>query len=176
LSTAAPNKATPNAPGYAVSRPGGKCAASGKDILPGHKFMALVKETPLGLERQDFALDAWEGVDKSEALAFWQTVMPQPDAVKKKPFVDDEILCGLFERLAGTTEENKLHFRFVLGLILMRKRLLIYESTIKKEDGEYWLMRVKGREDRLEMLNPRLNEEQVKTVSEQLGQIMNEEL
>ncbi len=176
MSSAVPPKTNPQQAGYAVSRPGGKCAATGADILPGDKFMALVKETSTGLERHDYSLDAWDDADKTDALAFWQTVMPQPDAVKKKPFVDDEILAGLFERMADTTEENKLHFRFVLGLILMRKRVLVYESTENRDDGEYWLMRFRGRDDKLAMLNPKLTEEQVKSVSEQLGQIMNEEL
>ena len=40
---------------------------------------------------------------------------------KKKIFVDDQVLCEIFERLADTTEPPKLNFRFVLGLILMRK-------------------------------------------------------
>ena len=115
-------------------------------------------------------------LDTSQALAFWQMAMPAPDQVKKKIFVDDEVLCTLFERLSDTTEENKLHFRFVLGLILMRKRLLVYETSQTTEGVESWTMRVKGREDRLTMINPKLNEEQVKAVSAQLGEIMNEEL
>jgi len=179
LSTAAPAKGNqqPNATvGYSVSRPGGKCAATGRDIAPGDKFMALVKETPLGLERLDFTLEGWEQADKTDTLAYWQAVMPQPDQVKKKPFVDDEILVGLFERLAQTAEENKLHFRFVLGLILMRKRLLVYETTEVVEGVESWTMKVKGRDDRLKMVNPKLTEDQVKAVSAQLGEIMNEEL
>ena len=69
----------------------------------------------------------WAQFDKSNLLAFWQTVMPASEE-KKKVFVDDEVLCTLFERLAETTEPSKVNFRFVLGLILMRKRLVIYES------------------------------------------------
>jgi len=33
--------------------------------------------------------------------------MPRAEA-KKKIFVDDEVLCGLFERLADTAEPSKL--------------------------------------------------------------------
>ncbi len=179
MSTAAPAKGNqqPNAvAGYSVSRPAGKCAATGADIVPGDKFMALVRETPAGLERLDYTIDAWPQVEKADALAFWQTIMPQPDQVKKKPFVDDEILVGLFERLAETTEENKIHFRFVLGLILMRKRLLAYEASETAEGVESWTMKVKGRDERLKMINPKLTEDQVKAVAAQLGEIMNEEL
>ena len=105
--------------------------------------------------------------------------MPRHEA-KKKLFVDDEVLCQLFERLSDVQEPAKLNFRFVLGLILMRKRMLIYETTRHEggegNDRELWTVRFKGREDRLDLLNPRLTEEQVGEVSQQLGEILNEEL
>ena len=147
--------------------------------------MAAVRETPEGLERLDVAPEHWEPFDKSNLLAFWQTVMPAAEE-KKKVFVDDEVLCTLFERLAEATEPAKVHFRFVLGLILMRKRLVIYESTRRGtkpasagEPGaakDVWVVRMKGRDDRLDLIDPKLDENQVLEVSQQLGQILNEEL
>ncbi|MGN6504267.1 MAG: hypothetical protein ACTHM6_01770, partial [Tepidisphaeraceae bacterium] len=73
-------------------------------------------------------------------------------------------------------EPQKLHFRFVLGLILMRKRLLTYEASENRDGEEYWIVKAKGKQDRLSMLNPHLTEDQVKAVSTQLGEIMNEDL
>ncbi|HZZ44467.1 MAG TPA: hypothetical protein VFE58_16145 [Tepidisphaeraceae bacterium] len=163
------------AQGYEVGRPGGKCAVSGRDILPGDRFMAALRETPEGFERIDVSMEAWEEFDKTGLLGFWQTTMPHAEA-KKKLFVDDEVLCGLFERLADTAEPAKLNFRFVLGLILMRKRMLVYESSRHDGDREIWSMRFKGREDRLDLLNPKLDEQQVMEVSQQLSEILNEEL
>jgi hypothetical protein len=92
-------------------------------------------------------------------------------------FVDDEVLCGLFERLAEATEPAKVNFRFVLGLILMRKRLVIYDGTRADGDGrDVWVVRLKGREDRLDLVDPKLNEQQMSEVSQQLGEILNQEL
>mgnify|MGYP005837986591 CR=1 FL=1 len=173
MSTAAPAK---HSGGYSVSKPLGKCSVTSRAIQPGEKFMAMVKETPAGLERHDFTLEAWEKADKTDALAFWQSVMPQPGVEKKKPFVDDEVLCDLFDRLSETTEPTKRQFRFVLGLILMRKRLLTFEASETRDGVEYWQVRLKGRDARLEMENLRLTQEQIQEVSQQLGQIMNEEL
>jgi hypothetical protein len=160
---------------YEVGRPGGKCVVTGRDIQPDEKFMAALRETPAGFERLDVSLEAWPEFDKTGILGFWQTTMPRPEA-KKKLFVDDEVLCGLFERLAETTESSKLNFRFVLGLILMRKRMLIYETSRYEGENEIWSVRFKGRDDRLDLLNPRLDEQQVAEVSQQLGEILNEEL
>jgi len=138
--------------------------------------MAVLRETPTGLERLDISMEHWpEWTDKSNLLGYWQTTMPRPEQ-KKKLFVDDEVLCGLFERLCETAEPAKLNFRFVLGLILMRKRLIQYESTRREADHEIWSVRFKGRDEPMDLLNPRLNEQQVMEVSQQLSEILNEEL
>ena len=173
MSTAAPAKPTKG--GYEVPRPLGKCAVCGRDIAAGEKFVAAVRETPDGLERIDVALEHWNDFDKSNLLGFWQTVMRKAEE-KKKVFVDDEVLCTLFERLGEATEPTKIHFRFVLGLILMRKRLVVYETTRHDEGRDVWVVRMKGKDQRLDLVDPKLNEQQVAEVSQQLGQILNEEL
>jgi hypothetical protein len=178
MSTAAQQdqKQTKPSSGYDVSRPQGKCFVTGNTIEPGAKLMAALRETPQGFERLDISLEAWPTFDRQDVLAYWQTVMPHPQQVKKKLFVDDQVLCELFERLASTTEPAKLNFRFVLGLILMRKRMIVYESTRVEDDKEIWKVRFKGREGQLDLINPRLDEQQVMEVSQQLGEILNEEL
>lgn len=176
MSTAAQPANKPSNAGYDVSRPLGKCHVSGLPIEPGAKFMAALRETPMGFERVDVSLDAWPTFERSDVLAFWQTIMPSPQAVKKKLFVDDQVLCELFERLSTATEAAKLNFRFVLGLILMRKRMIVYESTRIDGESEIWQVRFKGKDVMLDLLNPRLDEQQVAEVSQQLGEILNEEL
>ena len=171
---AATNKQQGNA-GYEVARPLGKCHVTGETIPPGEKFMAALRETPLGFDRVDVSLSAWPQFDRQTIVAFWQATMPAQEQ-KKKLFVDDEVLCDLFERLKETTEPAKLNFRFVLGLILMRKKMLIYDTSRTEDGKDIWEMHFKGREEKLDLLNPRLDEAQVAEVSQQLGQILNEEL
>ena len=177
MSTAAPTTKpiTSGSGGYEVARPHGRCAITGNPIDPGTKFMAALRETSAGFERLDISISAWPTFDRTDVLGFWQTVMPCAEQ-RKKLFVDDQVLCELFERLGEVTEPAKLNFRFVLGLILMRKRMLIYESSRTEDGREIWTMRFKGREDRLDLANPKLDEQQVTQVSQQLGEILNEEL
>jgi hypothetical protein len=177
MSTAAPTN-KPQQGGYDVPRPAGHCVVTGRKIEPGERFFAAVRETPEGVERLDVAPEAWESFDRAPLLAYWQTVMPAHEQ-KKKVFVDDEVLCTLFERLAGATEPVKVNFRFVLGLILMRKRLIAYEDARHEEQGggrDVWVVRMKGRSDRLDLTDPKLNEQQVAEVSQQLGEILNQEM
>lgn len=171
------NVAPPGKPGqWAVPRPMGVCAASGRSIAAGERFWAAVRETPEGIERVDVAAEHWPAVDKAGLLASWQTTLPKPEE-KRKRFVDDEVLCTLFERLADATEPAKAHFRFVLGLILMRKRLVQYDGTRHEAGGrDVWVVRMRGRTDTLELVDPKLTAEQTMEVSQQLGQVLNEEL
>lgn len=178
MSTAAPvsqQQQKPTTGGYEVARPQGKCHVCGRTIEPGEKFMAALRETPMGFERVDVSSDCWDQFERKDLLAFWQAVMPRAEA-KKKLFVDDTVLCDLFERLSDASEPSKVNFRFVLGLILMRKRLIVYEGTRIDGDRELWNVRLKGREEIIDLLNPKLDEAQVQEVSQQLSQILSEEL
>jgi hypothetical protein len=164
----------PARPGaYDVSRPDGKCAVSGRVIEPGEKFFTALRDGPDRLQRIDVAPEHWDSIDKSHLLGFWQTIMPHPEQ-KKRMFVDDAILTELFERLADATEEAKVNFRFVLGLILMRKRILSYDGTQVIDGQEVWSMKLRGRDQALNLVNPHLGEDQVAEVSRQLTDILNE--
>jgi hypothetical protein len=159
-----------------VSRPGGKCAVCEGPIGADEKFMAALGETAAGFVRVDVCMNCWPKHDHKDVVAFWQATMPRAEA-KRKVFVDDTVLCELFERLAGVSEPAKVNFRFVLGLILMRKRLIVYESSRRDGDGrEFWVVRMKGKQEMLDLVNPHLGEEQVKDVSTQLQEILNQEL
>jgi hypothetical protein len=171
----APGQPKPQGGGYEVAKPLGKCHVTGQTIAVGEKFMAALRETPMGFERADISMTAWPQFDRKDVVAFWTATMPALEQ-KKKLFVDDEVLCDLFERLKDTNESPKLNFRFVLGLILMRKKMLVYDNSRSEDGKDMWVVHFKGREEKLDLLNPKLDEAQVAEVSQQLGQILNEEL
>ena len=91
---------------------------------------------------------------------------------KKKLFVDDEMLMTFFERLAEETEPERVNFRFVLTLILMRKRILKYDSSEIKDGREIWTLRVTGENRSVRVANPRLTEDQIAQLSSQVGEIL----
>jgi hypothetical protein len=176
MSTAAPQtKPQQQGGGYDVPRPAGHCAVTGRKIEAGEKFFAAIREAPQGMERVDVLPEAWERFDRTGVLAFWQAVMPAHEE-KKKVFVDDEVLCTLFERLADAAEPVKVNFRFVLGLILMRKRLIVFEGSRQDAAKDVWVVRMKGKDERLDLIDPKLDEQQVTEVSQQLGEILNQEM
>jgi hypothetical protein len=155
---------------WKVNKPLGQCCGTGRKIEQGQEYFAALVETAEGLERRDFCIDYWLA-EKPDVFCFWKTKLPRPDE-KKHIFVDDNMLMAFFERLGRESDQEKINFRFVLTLILMRKRRLKYDS-IKSEDGkEIWRLRVTGGNEMVEVINPHLDEGQIERLSSQISQIL----
>lgn len=155
---------------WEIQRTAGVCAGTGRRLEPGEEYVAALLDRKTHFERVDYSREFWQA-NPPEVYSFWRTRIPLP-AQKKKMFVDDGVLVNFFERLAGETEPLKVNFRFVLALILMRKRLLKYEETRRDAAGrEVWKLRL-GKEDVHEVVNPELSDEQIQQVSGELSSIL----
>ena len=148
----------------------GHCFGTDEEIQVGREYFAALVETEEGFERRDYCVEYW-GEHKPEAYCFWKTKMPDPDK-KKNIFIDDEMLMVFFERLAEETDEEKINFRFVLTLILMRKRKLKYDSAEVKDGKEIWELKVTGQGRSVKVVNPNLTEDRITELSSQMGQIL----
>jgi hypothetical protein len=157
-----------------INKPLGKCCGTGKEFEPGEEYFASLVQTENGLERKDFSAEYWNE-HKPDVYCFWKTRLPYPEE-KKKLFVDDDMLMAFFERLEEETEQEKINFRFVLSLILMRKKKLKYESSRVENGTETWKLKVTGRKEYTEVVNPELDEEQIEQLTSQLGSILQAEL
>ena len=119
-------------------------------------------------------MEFWQE-NKPEVFSYWKTRIPLPNQ-KRSIFVDDTVLINLFERLAEQQEQLKINFRFVLALILMRKKILKYEDSRQEGKKEIWEMRFVRETQIHEVINPNLKEEQIQQVSQELSTILQGEL
>ena len=159
---------------WVIDKPLGQCCATGRVIAPGEEYYATLVQTEQGFARRDFCAEVWTQ-QKPEVFCYWKTKLPTPDQ-KKQLFVDDDMLMAFFERLATETEQEKVNFRFVLTLVLMRRRRLKYDSSKTQDGREIWRLRITGTQDFSEVVNPNLGEEQVAQLTSQMGQILQGEL
>lgn len=160
-------------PNYVVARPRGTCSVTNLPIEPGESFMAALRETNEGYERIDVKFDHWGSFDRTDVVGFWKAHMPVAEA-KKRTFVDDATLCDIFEQLGDVDDRAKASFRFVLGLILIRKRLLSVEATARQPDHDIWRVRLRGREEAIDLVDPHPTDDEVAGVQQQLQQILSE--
>ena len=163
---------------FNISKTSGSCSACRKQMQPGEELVTTVKEVNEEFVREDFCTDCWKPQPgREEALVgSWRTRVPQPQE-KKRLLVDDAILVNLFERLAGTDQPAKINFRYVLALVLWRKKLLAYDRMERRPDGaEVWKMHFKGSDQVQEVIDPKMDDLKIAEVSGQLGQIMEGEV
>jgi len=160
---------------WEIDKPLGRCWGSGKKIEYGEEYFGALVEADEGLQRRDFCSDYWES-QKPDVFCYWKTKLPHPDQ-KKQIFIDDEMLMAFFERLGRETEQEKINFRFVLALVLMRKRRLKYDSSKIEADKEIWRLRIAGGDKEfVDVINPHLDEAQIEQLSSQIGQILQVDL
>lgn len=159
---------------WEINKTLGKCWGTDEEFAVGENYYAALMETEEGFERRDYSVEYWQE-HEVEAYCFWKTKMADSEE-KKQLFIDDEMLMAFFERLAEETAEEKLNFRFVLTLVLMRKRKLKYMHHVMEEGREVWHMRVAGEGRMVTVVNPELTEDKIEELSSQIGQIMQVEL
>ena len=159
---------------WEINKPLGQCYGTGRKIEYGEEYFGALVETGEGLQRRDFCADYWEK-EKPNVFCYWKTRLPHPNQ-KKQIFVDDDMMLAFFERLEKETEQEKVNFRFVLALVLMRKRRLKYDATRFEDDKEIWRLRIAGDKQIVEVVNPHLDEEQIEQLSSQIGQILQTDL
>ena len=159
---------------WEIKKTVGQCFGTGRRFAVEEEYYAALVETPEGLERRDYCSEYWEE-HKPEVYCFWKTRMPNPEK-KKQVFIDNDMLLAFFDRLAEETELEKIHFRFVLMLILMRKKRLKYDSSRIEDGREIWRVKVTGQDRTEEVENPHLTDEQIEQLSAQMSQILQSDL
>ncbi|QOJ01279.1 MAG: hypothetical protein HRU70_12610 [Phycisphaeraceae bacterium] len=119
---------------FSITKPTGRCAATGREIAPGEPYVAVLCESEgvAELSRLDFSKAAWDSGSRPlpplSAFATWRAVQPEPNQTRALRMTDDELL-DLFEQLASADQPRQRAFRYVLALLLIRRRRLVYEGT-----------------------------------------------
>jgi hypothetical protein len=161
-------------PQWDLATPTGQCAVTGRPIAEGETFYSVLLEEGESFRRVDFSVEAWTGPPEGSFCHF-KSRMPVKQK-RKKVFVDDEMLISFFRRLEGETEPARVQFRFVLALILMRKRVLKYDAAMREGDVDIWEMILPKDQSRHRVVNPALTDERIAEVSSQLGVILHSDM
>lgn len=147
-----------------------RCATTGTVLEEGDEFYTVLIEDGESFRRADYSLSAWTGPPDG-AYCYFRSRVPVKEK-RRKLLVDDAVLMNLFERLADEVIPVRIQFRFVLALILMRKRLLKYEASELADGVEVWTMVTRRDHTRHSVVNPRLTDDQIEGVSGELSAIL----
>jgi hypothetical protein len=147
-----------------------RCAASGRELQPGEKFYSVLLDEGGKFVRQDFAGEAWHG-PPANAFSFWAGRVPTAERGRKLR-IDDDLLLDCFQRLDGQTEPGQVNFRYVVALLLMRRKRLKFEEARVENGREILRLRCARTGAAYPVVNPRLGEEEMAAVQEEVFKVL----
>ena len=147
-----------------------RCSATGRELQPGERYYSVLLEEGGKFIRKDYGAESWQGPPEG-AFSFWMGRLAPPHGKRRQP-IDDEMLLECFGRLEGQLEPGRIRFRYVVALLLMRRRRLKFEATEQDGPHEVLILRCTRTGARHAVLNPDLTDEELATVQDDVFQAL----
>ncbi len=174
--------------GYAIGRGRGVCAASGRALAQGDRYVVVLVERAdsQDLGRVEFSDEAWQGgarpdervgVDPALVVGHYRSVVAPADH-KPRVLVDDAELLELFGQLEGVESRRRQGLRLVLALWLMRRRVLAMEGEERTGGVRVMTLRLRGSGTKdlppatFKVVDPGLDEATTREVMDELAGVM----
>lgn len=116
---------------YEIQRCTRRCAATERELAPGEEFFSVLIAEGAELKRLDYSTDAWEGPPEN-ATGWWRSRMPSATQ-NRMHWAPNDVMLHFFEELES--QPDRLDMRFVLALLLVRRRVLREEDRIRDSQG-----------------------------------------
>ncbi|MBN2578693.1 MAG: hypothetical protein JXB10_06845 [Pirellulales bacterium] len=107
------------------------CHASGREFAPGEWYYSVLMTEGAESKRYDYAADAWQGPPEG-AVGWWKSQVPDR-TVKKKHWAPNDVMLCFFDEL--TDQSDRLDVRYVLTLLLVRRRVFRLEEEKRDAEG-----------------------------------------
>jgi hypothetical protein len=115
-----------------------ECAATGEPFADGEKIRAAIFPDPdsSGYLRRDYKLASWqERADDEPPFSSWLTTFHPPEVEEKAEDVVEQDPETLLQKMVEEDEEHTENARYILAVMLERKKLLRETDTQKVPSG-----------------------------------------
>ncbi len=146
------------------------CAATGRELRAGEKFYSVLLQEGGKLARRDYAAEAWQGPPDG-AFSFWSGRVPAAEQGRKLR-IDDDLLADCFQRLEGQAEPAQVNFRYVVALLLMRRKRFRFEEARVEDGHEVLRMRCSRIGTQFDVVNPCLTEDEMIAVQDEVFKVL----
>lgn len=146
------------------------CAVCGRRFEVGDVLVASLYEEHSGYVRSDTCATCARPA-LPIPLASWRTKRPAPHAKRGQAF-DREAVLGFFLRLGEPEAPQGVQFRFVLALLLWRKRVLRFDSSDGTGGAEIWRFTLTSTGETFAVQRPDLDEAEIESLSVQLESLL----
>ena len=154
---------------FDVQRCTRRCAATDRELKAGETCYSVLVQQGSNVVRRDYAAEAWPGPPE-QSLGWWKAVVPE-GAAQRVAWAPNDLMLDYFDRLEE--RPDKADVRYVLALLLVRRRLLRHDesATARTDDDQLVLFCPRNeREYRVPAVLP--DDERVKEIQQELSSLL----
>ena len=154
---------------YEIQRFTRHCAASGRELKPGETFFSALIAEGAHVVRKDYAASAWQGPPES-VLGWWKSQVPV-QSTHKVYWAPNDVMLELLE--SWEQDPDRQDIRYVLSLLLIRRRVLRVDDTETNEAGqEVSVLGCARREKTYRVITVMPDEPRTVEIQNELGQLL----
>lgn len=154
---------------YEVQRCTRHCAVTLRKLQPGEMFYSTLATEGAQVVRHDYSAEAWQGPPEG-VLGWWKSHMPERDA-RRLHWVPNDVMLELLETLQS--QPDKQDMRYVLALLLIRRRVVRLEETERDElSREVSVLYCPRREATYRVLTVMPSAERTAEIQEELARLL----
>ncbi|MDD3468584.1 MAG: hypothetical protein PHE53_01225 [Thermoguttaceae bacterium] len=162
---------------YSFAKNARECSVTHRVFAPGEAFYSLLIEEMNGrFTRRDYSVEAWNDLQRDPeypkmdgVVGFWKSKIPDLSS-KRQRWAPNEILLRYFEELENRPDCDDT--RYVLALLLVRRRLLVCDDEHTEEDRSFLTLHDPKRDlnFEVEVLTP--STERYDAIQQQLAELL----
>lgn len=152
-----------------------ECAVTGRPFEDGEKhYTAIYFDTEAnGYVRRDVSLKAWEQeLSERKPFSFWKSVYVKHAPEARPEIASKESAMGLLQRLIEEDESYTENARYILALMLERKRILSPTAAKETEQGRMLFYENKKTGEAFVIRDPELRLDEIESVQEEVATLL----
>lgn len=146
-----------------------QCSRTGREFVEGEFFYTLLIREGEGFRREDLSEEAWkERNDNIQPFSFWRSKYdpPAPPPAEALPRDDAE---GLLRRLIQENDPAYANVRYILALMLERKRVI---RPLESSDDDMLVYEHLSTGETLVLANPKLSFDRIPEVQREVSALL----
>lgn len=143
-------------------------------MKPGEPVYSVLVGRGSSVVRMDYSTEAWSGPPTAEeTIGWWKSVVPDANGPKVH-WAPNDVMLNFFEQLEERPDQQDV--RYVLALLMIRRRILRQEETTTDEQGREWLVVYSPRSERQHRVLANLpHEERIREIQAELSKLFTDD-
>ena len=148
------------------------CTNCGRPFADKEAYQTLLSIEPAGYTRRDLCGRCFAGVSRDGVISYWRGEYkvpppPAPEAIQK------ETAETLLRKLVESTDPSHAATRYILAVMLERKRILKHRDTVRGENGDELLVYEHARTgESFTLPDPHLRLDQLEQVQQEVATLL----